>query len=520
LVNFESGAFLGRNILFFVRSLRLLETHFHWKTEDRKMAAQTWQIQVGQKLSKQYSIESLMAKFEKGAITDQTLCTEDNGASFVAVSTILKQPRFQKVRGQKRLQPSPSQPEVSDALVQMPAPERAVGGDARHVLAGLYASAAAAEQADDDHAALDAFTLPAASVNTKFTRPDDPRFYEPSSVAQAAANALAETQKRDEIKRHDRQDRATAQPEPASRPFAATDLAGQVDEPPPRNWKSVAMTAVVTAVGMSVIAVLIQWLGSTQGPPTYADLTGGAVALSDFDNNEEVTLESLHARTQILGVQVGRITRALLKQQDTDVEDVALPDLPSEPVLPLFPFQQRLLSTTEETQVSENRDRYSVLVKEKGPDGRKLDEATITAYVAYLQPVVNAVDSNGPTRAAALHELSEWVKLVYLLQLGRLHATVPGRHQQAVSELLALSNDGLAQLYPELRSGDMRFVDVFDRSESAEQSRLILIRYWYYRAVARKTADSWLDEVLGIVDESQHAAVRASIAEVDGIEGS
>ena len=107
---------------------------------------------------------------------------------------------------------------------------------------------------------------------------------------------------------------------------------------------------------------------------------------------------------------------------------------------------------------------------DQGPDGRNLDEATVDLYTGFLKGLIGSVDATGPKRVDALYELSEWVKLVYLLQPGRLSSTDSVVGQQAVQELPEISNDGLKRMYVELATGDMRFVDVFDRADAAEQS--------------------------------------------------
>ena len=51
-----------------------------------------------------------------------------------------------------------------------------------------------------------------------------------------------------------------------------------------------------------------------------------------------------------------------------------------------------------------------------------------------------------------------------------------------------------------------------------EQAQLLVLRYWYHRAVNPATAKMWADKMLTLVDQSQHEIVVTSIAEVDEIE--
>ena len=290
-----------------------------------------------------------------------------------------------------------------------------------------------------------------------------------------------------------------------------------------RSHLKTILLGIVILVGISAAGTLGFWYRSGVGPPTFEDLTGGALAIGTFRTDDPVTLEEVHARTQILGVQVSRISKALMELSGTDnsseTTTVNIPELPdSTPALPFVPFARRRLSTDEQAIVDNARDRYTQLVKTSGPDGRQLDEATVSLHTGHLALLASAVDATSVTREQALFELSEWVKLTYLLQLKHFSSPDSSVRSAASTRILNCGNVGLQQVYAEIAAGDMRFNEVFGAAESSEKPGLLLIRYWYHRSHNRTTADNWLTAVMETIDAEQHEAIRNSIAEVDAIE--
>ncbi len=509
------------------------------------MAATMWQVQIGKKLSKRYTIDQLMSKLQSGAISENSACSVDSGASFVSLSKLLAENAavvssdavLHKSIGLRKLAradqyrlPSPESdldaPIVATSRPLSPASKPDSLKAADTVLSRLYANAATAmaesdesTDGEDDDAELYRIPAPPVALATSSTLPRE--FFEPqpSPVALAAARALELDQQSHDAE----QNKSKTQQRPERLKLISAESKRTVHDGnkvarPSLSVRSVK--AITVTAGMGAIGILIWWFGSHRGPPTFEELTGGAVAISDFRSDAPVTVEELHARTQILGVQVGRITRALTLLDGPESTE-ELRDLPPQPIIlrmPLLPFRQRTLSDEQQVKVEDYRARYAQLIQDKGPDGRKLDDASVTRAFSYLKYIIDAADTKEPDRVTALFELSEWVKLVYLLELGRLNAAGSDLRQKAVDEILASSNAGLSLLYSELKTGDMRFIDVFERSVAAEQSRLLLTRYWYHRAVNRTAADQWLPAVLKLVDESDHAFVQDSIAEVDRID--
>lgn len=500
------------------------------------MAEATWQVRIGRKLSKRYTFEQLNAKFDNGIISSDAQCTVDEGESFLPLSKVLseasivppmKMPqgtdRLRKVRSQKRPQiPEAANPESSVAHAER---SRTAGSRqaTNDVLSNVYAQTSATVAEADGGLSVEDFgetyPIPALPESRRYTLPVDAENYEeqPSQTALAAATALAAGQREDASK-------SFPDTKPAARPSAVTAdhlrpeaINGEAEPAAPRK-KFKVVYAVIAFGGVCAIGLMLSWRGTSGGVPTIEELSGGSFAISDFNSDDPVTVEALDARTQILGLQVGRITRAILEQSDT-TKEIELPELPViEQKMPLVAYRPHELSPEMSAKIDDYRSRYTRLVQDKGPDGRKLDEATVANHYNYLKPLANAANCQGPERLVALHELAEWTKLIYLLELGRLRSEQSNLQQKAVQEILSASNEGLAAIYPELLAGDMRFVDVFERSDTDEQSKLTLIRYWYHRAVDRNAADAWRDSVLAVVDDVDYESVKASIAEVDAIE--
>ena len=541
------------------------------------MAAVTWQVRIGQNLSKQYTIEQLKSKLRSGFVEPTSACTFDKGESFVPLADVLAKHEIdleqqsdheqqsdqeqlndraehRKTRRLSKARSKVSEPVADDqeplftlnpvlesSQFRPPSgkPESLKVADA--VLSNLYSSAAAAatvQEGDDleqaDHREAEVYRIPTVpptpspaaqdAERRQFADPQqsiEPQQFiepQPSPIALAAARALELDQKKREAEQAAQQ----ARQRPAKAPTAVSESDWSSDDDTEQTSgassftrKALIALTVISGIGAAILIGI--WLGSNNGPPTFRELTGGAIELSSFKTDGPVTIDELNARTQILGVQVGRITRALTLQegQETPVE---LPELPQTPRMPLVPFQQVILSSELQAKNEDYRNRYAQLIKDKGPDGRKIDEATIARTIGYLKNIIADSNSKGPDRTSALFELSEWVKLLYLLELGRLSNGDFEKRQLAISEILNASNTGMAACYSELLTGDMRFVDVVERSNSPEQARLLLTRYWYHRAVDRKTADQWLQENLKLIDVSEHSFVRNSIDEVNQIE--
>ena len=534
------------------------------------MAATTWQVRIGQNLSKQYTIDQLKSKLRSGFVEPTAACTFDNGESFVQLSDVLaghqhdnaeldtnvgqrKTRRLSKTRSTgfesiiDNQKPSFTlNPVLESSQFRPPSgkPESLKVADA--VLTSLYSNASTAvpesgELELEDQIETEVYRIPAtppsparaAEQSPPIAQSVDPRqpverrafaeprqFIEPqpSPIALAAARALEQDQKKREAEQAAQQarqrpakDRTAASESDWSSDDNAEDKSGS------SSFVKKALIAFTVIGGIGAASLMGMWYGSNNGPPTFRELTGGALELSDFKVDGPVTIDELNARTQILGVQVGRITRALTLQEGNETP-VELPELPQTPKMPLVPFQQNILSSELQAKNEDYRNRYAQLIKDKGPDGRKIDEATIARTIGYLNNIIAVSNSNGPDRTSALFELSEWVKLLYLLELGRLSDGDVAKRQLAINELLTASNTGMAACYSELLTGDMRFVDVVERSDSPEQARLLLTRYWYHRAVNRTAADQWLQETLKLVDASEHSFVRNSIDEVNQIE--
>ena len=498
------------------------------------MAATTWQVLVGKKLSKHYTIEQLKLKNQTGAVSATTTCTDDNGATFTPLSKLLKdvdshlaaQTSLRSGNGiRKHARAAGLRQTSTEILSDIDSPivsgtnQPSQSGSADAILANLYSTSVAAVANSDDPTATEqddaeVYRIPATPPVREFLDP------KPSAVAQAAARALQVGQQQSQ----DTQDELNSLLPTIPTPTAGAKHSSS-EQPGPVKTSSRSLRpliAITVITGFIASAVLAWWFQGASGPPTFEELTGGAVAINDFRSDTPITIEELHARTQILGVQVGRLTRAVTALDGADVQiELVEPSVQPQSLsakLPLLPFRQRMLTVEQQAKVEEFLSRYTQLIQDKGPDGRNLDDASVARTFTYLNYIIHAADSKGPERVTALFELSEWVKLVYLLELGRLKDGTSDQKQKAVADLLNSSNAGLEMLYPELQSGDMRFVDVFERSEAPEQSKLLLTRYWYHRALNRTAADLWLGNALNQIDESEHSTVKASIAEVDHIE--
>lgn len=545
----------------------------------RKLSmSSTWQIKVGQNLSKPYTLEQLRTKRRNGTIDDATECTHDRGESFTSLTELLdgelelaspvrRLSRPGSKSGASRLKkalPSTDEDEplldlgaeTADSLPLPPEPDErqppataptanrnlfeGLSGAYRSVLNATQALPAESLEAPDERLP----SGPTFDLAANSPAPSDPpahpvhpaanpagqrppaqpmpgrsRGARPpvqsgidtapgTSVRNAAAQAIAAQAARADGTEAAADDLSRAVP--GQRPGQTSVAAATTDRPRrPRISSMIVMVAGVTAVGL-----LIWWMRS--GSPSVEDLTGGSFSLAET-NGETLSLEELSARTQILGVQLSRVTR-VLANRDAAAEPIELPELPSaRPRLPLMPFHAETLSDSDTSRSADFQSRYTKLVQEQGPDGSRLDDAVVTRYSGYLTHLAQHAGSEGATRAEALYKLSEWTKLLYLMQFGRLSSSERSIVRQAQKEVLDASNAGLATIFPELASGDMRFVDVFERASDAEQARLLLVRFWYYRADNPEYAHGWLEESLQQLDEQHHADVRASIAEVEQI---
>ena len=366
---------------------------------------------------------------------------------------------------------------------------------------------------------------PPATKRRPMTLPDvstEPVSFQPSAGAQAAA-ALLKGQEEEVESRPT----SKPQPRPGQRPRKGVDIEGPEfsddvipvfgDVPEPRASLLQRPVAILTIImGIAAVGIMIWWQNSGDGPPRFEDFAGTSL---NFSSDSPATLEELHARTQILGVRVGQIQKALAGgDPERGTEPVVIPELPEVPRMPFVPFQKRSLSDNEQRQSDDLLQKYSTLVQNGGPDGRNHDKGTVSTYTDYLQQLILTVNARGESRSAVLHELSELTKLIYLLQLKNIRDGDAEDQQTAASILLAAANSGLAVIYSELSTGDMRFAEIFEREESSEQARLLLIRYWHHRSVNRKTADAWLAESLEMIDDEQRDYVKSSIAEVSQIE--
>ena len=251
---------------------------------------------------------------------------------------------------------------------------------------------------------------------------------------------------------------------------------GDVPELPATSRPKRLLAVATILLGITSVGIMIWWQQGGDGPPRFEELTGGAL---NFDAEGSTSLEELHARTQILGVRVGQIQKALTAgNPDADTEPVVIPELPQIPRMPFVPFEQRRLTDKEQSQADDLLRKYSTLYNNGGADGRNHDAATVKTYTEYLKQLITMVDARGESRSDVLHELSELTKLVYLLQLRNLKADDSEAAAAAAIEVLQAADSGLRVVYTEIQTGDMRFADVFEREAHPERARLLLIRYW------------------------------------------
>lgn len=535
--------------------------------------AASWQVKVGQNLSRPYTLEQLRTKRRSGTLDDAAQCTDDRGESFVLVDEVLQNfdelqpagepsaaatagPARRLSRPQKkssRLQKAVKMVQSDDALAEAPPTESPADDEllpelpdeATTTTPPLFSEpepvpAAAADQklfsglSDVYKSALnnahsmtaeeagapeeDAFysgpavdLSPATAtpaVRTPRTPPARPR--PATSVRDAAAQALAA------------ESAAKAEPSPD-----AADLSRVVPGQRPGQSAAVPATGggsrrritslLVVLAGLPALGLVIWWFGFG-GPPSVEDLTGGSFNIEDL-TSDALTVEELNARTQILSLQLARVTKALAsRSQDAEPLDLSAMDLQTAPALPLMPFRPLQLTSAQAQRSIECKDSYTTLVQQQGPNGARLKAAVVSRHCDHLLHLATYAGSEGQTRAEALFQLSEWTKLLYLMQYGHLQSGGADA-DRARSELLAAANAGLNGIFAELKSGDMRFVDVFERCSAEEQAQLLLVRYWYYRAVDVTAADAWLKQNLAEIDEQYHAGVTKSITEVTEIVG-
>lgn len=526
------------------------------------MSSSGWQIQVGDDLSKAYSLDQLRRKHTKGVIADDVMCTQDRGRTFVPLESVLSEStrpkpqtarRLGKLNRVSRLKPTAEQakailPETTEAGLHPPSgsssgiqPPSTVSAIFRTpklpskpkptqpILNDLIADAVEAAQArtidEEPEAEAEAeiesetYTIPAPPPPTVEPAPKPTvDFYErqPSPGAQAAAELLGR-QEAEETEFPPRR-RLSSSPPAEQRIDTADDesddvipVFGEIPEPRPLHKRPIAVVTIL--LGITAVGIMLWWQRGDSGPPRFEELTGTSL---NFASNEPASLEELNARTQILGVRIGQIQRAI-GSQDT-IEDLDIPELPSTPRLPLVPFHQRPL-TAEEQRLAENHlQKYGNLVQ-RSADGRKHEDATIRTHTQYLKDLVALTNGRSSSRSDALHEVAEFTKLIYLLQLKHIHSKNADRRAEAETHILEAGDIGLSKLYSEVRTGDMRFAEVLERESPAEQSRLLLVRYWHHRSVDRTSANAWLQASLKIIDEDHHAYVNSSIAEVNRIEG-
>lgn len=504
------------------------------------MSERSWQVRIGSELSKPYSRRQLGRKHASGLIGDRAECTFDGGATFVPLLTILdddaaspaeRGPRNGRSRKSRTTsQPavvagneqnsSPGQSPRNAARANRSSPEPASAAASRTALLDLVAQVATdvpVAALPDDNESAEIYSLSVQSDDDHDDRSQAQELDQValSPIARAAAQALACEEKARQAEQHTGPaDHAVSAP--VSRPVQDNAQTSST-----ANFMTTLIrrpVAVLTiCLGLGAAGTLTMWYVSSDGPPGLEELLGDATAIETFSYNGDVTMDALNARTQILAVRVNQMARVLTDGEHV-LEPVEVQELSVTPAFPMVPFEQRTLSSVEQAKVDDYFARYSRLVNEKGPSGRSIDGTTTDIYTGYLAYLISTVDSRGAKRADALHELSELIKLVYLLQLKNIDADESGARQKAIGALRSAAQDGLATVFPEIANGDMRFTDVFLRSDAAEQARLLIIRYWCYRAANRQTADAWLSEAMELVDVSERQVVTDSIAEADTIE--
>ncbi|MEZ6126883.1 MAG: hypothetical protein R3C49_27515 [Planctomycetaceae bacterium] len=271
----------------------------------------------------------------------------------------------------------------------------------------------------------------------------------------------------------------------------------------------VLVTTAVAAVGF-----IGWWFLGHDRPPTLAEL--GVRVPEDASGMEVLTLEELTARSRIMSMQLNRIARAVstedqtLTQQLAEISEVEA-TASAGMQIPLVPYVRRSETDSETASRQDLLSRYSRLVQQKGPDGRQLDRSSVDIYSGYLQQVMQITAATAPTRAAAVLELSEYSKLLYLLQLYDLRSGNVEQNRKARQLLLTTTNQGIAELYPEFAAQDLSFYDIYRLAEQPERTGLLLTRYWYHRAADRNAANRWLEGMQADLDQSQLSALECLI---------
>ena len=470
-----------------------------------------FQVQTQQGLSKSYSVTELKRKRELGIVTDRSRCTPDRGQTWIRLGKILADadgPNPVRSRAHKLNSGDqfPAQVEPFSSVSSEPAESELVTDSGED----------GSSYRLKPHPQFDAVPTPQPSGS----RSHSPQWPPPridagmSRLALAAAAALKA------------EEDAAAQRNslPAERRDAEmTDEDADADDEdvdfsPPRSALTQVMTVGVVLAGLSSVGLLFWWHFSGKGPPSLADMGYRNMEVSAANPGEAMSMEELSARVQIMAYQIGRLNKAV-PESDTDLQpDVTAPMLSDLVRVPLVPFAAREFSADEQKNADDLMSRYALLVRQKGPDGRELDASSVELYSRYLRQLITGVDGKADNRAAAVHELAELTKLLYLLQLKNTRSPDPELRRRGGASILEAANEGLSLLYSEFAAGDLNFNDLFRSCDRDEKPSLLLIRYWYYRSFNKSTADQWLQSMLPLVDAGDHGSVNASVREVDAIE--
>ena len=502
--------------------------------------------------SREYSLQTLEQKLQRGVLDSYALCSADGGETTRLLSQVIAEARTpaetksgdqtQRQLPQPAKKPSPKQisflrevqsveedTESDEKSILPPLPADiptpvVVQGSQNNVrdysvrlpssmlpdLSQLYSQAEQSlteEDLEDTEDPGEVYSIPAQDAGTsdqgdEYLCGPSPEVFPESAIAAAAARVLARQEESQSV-----EPMPAAMSSPSVAPdeieFSPADESG--DDSGFILFRRNIRAAVMIA-GLAASVFLIVWMaGAAAEEIVFRRFEGREASLLVLQNQSKLMKRQLSVMTQKLA--------AIDVSPDTEELKIRLD--PVRPLLPPPAFASRSLTPEQKEAEDSLTERLGPYLRDQILSGETPGAETARAYAVHIHQLIGFADGYGPDRVDALHRVSELVKLSYLNHRGLIESANAERRVEGAAAVLAASQKGLHLVYPELATGDSSLQQVMESASSPERVQLLLIRYWYYRAARSATADRWLDTVRVLVDDADQAAINASLSEVN-----
>lgn len=515
----------------------------------------SYRISTDQGWSREYSLEKLEQKLERGVIDSDALCSADGGETTRLLSQVIAETRvssdtksgdqtprlLNRLAGKSGLKQISSRRDVQSVDsesgeesilpplptdIPMPATPQSSQIDVRDLpirlastvlpdLSQLYAQAEQAlteEDLEPTEEQGEIYSIPSPDTHSsdgvensggnEYSYDAPPELFPQSPIAEAAAQVLAREAEPEPVE---------PPPAPPKSPSVASDETEFSPDNEPEDGYGFILSrrnisAVVIIAGLAASVFLVVWVA------------GGVAEEIVFRRFEgrEASLMVLQNQSKLMKRQLSVMTRKLAAiDVSTDTDRLITEPGPGRPLLPPLAFEPRNLTREQKESEESLTERLGPYLRDRILTGEKPDADTARAYAVHIHQLIGFADGYGPDRVDALHRVSELVKLSYLNHRGLIESANPESRAEGSAAVLAASQKGLHLIYPELAAGDSSLQQIMESASSPERAQLLLIRYWYYRAARSATAARWLDTVRALVDDADQATIDGSLSEVN-----